>query len=119
MSKSTTTLWHDSMTDLATQLSNGVLTEMKRRILTSNIQKEKLQLDEDTDRMRHFFEREIARYNKRKQYVNAQKHDHSELINQLVKCNISLARKCVKNNIAITKVPIQTDEDDDAIFTWS
>jgi hypothetical protein len=32
--------WHDDMTSHATQLSKGVLTEMKRRILSSNIQKE-------------------------------------------------------------------------------
>ena len=44
--------WHDDMTSHAAQLSNGVLNEMKRRIQTSNIQKEKLQLGENTERMK-------------------------------------------------------------------
>jgi hypothetical protein len=34
--------WHDSMSALASQLRKGVLNEMKTRILTSNIKKEKL-----------------------------------------------------------------------------
>jgi hypothetical protein len=42
-----TSWWHDNLTNLADQLSKGVLTEMKRRIQTSNIQREKLQLDEE------------------------------------------------------------------------
>jgi hypothetical protein len=58
--------WHDDMSMHATQLSKGVLTEMKRRILSSNIQKEKLQLNESTERMKQFFLREIKRYTKRK-----------------------------------------------------
>ena len=39
---------------------------MKKRILNSNIKKEKLQLDENTERMKDFFGREIERYQKRK-----------------------------------------------------
>lgn len=74
--------WHNTMNDLAGQLSNGILTEMKRRILTSNIQKEKLQPQENTERMRQFFEREIARYQKRKLHVQQQKSltDQTQLI---------------------------------------
>lgn len=57
--------WHPCMAALAAKLSAGVLNEMRRRISTSNIQKEKLVLDEDTDRMRSFFDREIQRYTTR------------------------------------------------------
>jgi hypothetical protein len=69
MNKNKTTAnqwWHEDMTNHAAQLSKGVLNEMKRRIQTSNIQKEELQLDENTERMKQFFEREIKRYTKRK-----------------------------------------------------
>jgi len=72
MSKNTTTArqwWHEDMTNHAAQLSKGVLNEMKRRIQTSNIQKEKLQLDENTDRMKQFFIKEIKHYTKRKEAI--------------------------------------------------
>lgn len=106
--------WHDKIQPLADQLSKGILAEMKRRILTSNIQKEKLELNEDTARMRQFFEREICRYQKRKQYVQNQKQqDHMQLIRQLVECNISLARKCAKNKIPLAKISI-----DEETHTW-
>jgi hypothetical protein len=114
MSHTTTKWWHDDMSKRAGQLSAGVLNEMRKRILTSNIQREKLQLNEDTPRMRDFFEREIARYTKRKQHVQAQKQDHSELIRKLVQANISLARKCTKNNIPIAKTSIS-----EGIYSWS
>jgi len=51
---------------LAGQLSRAVLNEMKRRILGTNIKKEKLALNENSDRMKSSFEREIKRYQKRK-----------------------------------------------------
>ena len=65
--------WHADMQSLASQLSSGVLKEMKKRILTSNIQKEKLALNESTQRMRDFFGREISRYTKRLNSLNAKK----------------------------------------------
>ena len=70
--------WHPSMNEMASELSKGVLNEMKRRILTSNIMKEKLTLNEKCHRMRQFFEREIARYTKRKAAMQEkqQKKEH-------------------------------------------
>jgi hypothetical protein len=106
--------YHDNLSELASQLSKGILTEMKRRIHTSNIQREKLELNEDTDRMRSFFEREITRYSKRKEATRLKQTSTKDVIRQLVKCNVALARKCRKNNIPIDKVPIQGDA-----FTWS
>ena len=55
------------MYELAGQLTRGVLNEMKKRIQTSNIKKQKLELDENSQRMKEFFEREINRYERRKQ----------------------------------------------------
>ena len=63
------TWWHGAMNVLASRLAKGVLNEMKRRVINGKIQNQKLQLTENTQRMRAFFEREIARYNKRKQYL--------------------------------------------------
>jgi hypothetical protein len=101
--------WHDDMSPLAAQLSNGVLNEMKRRIQTSNIRKHKLQLNENTDRMTAFFDAEIRRYEKRKD-TQKKKQDKLDLfkdiIKQLVDCNISLARKCRSAKIDIEKVTI-------------
>ena len=71
--KSPVQWWHDDMQSLALQLSAGVLKEMRNRIMKSSIQKEKLVLDENTQRMRDFFTREIARYVKRITGVNARK----------------------------------------------
>lgn len=101
---SNTNWWHDNLSELAAQLGKGVLTEMKRRIQTSNIQKEKLQLDEDSDRIRSFFEREIKRYTERKeatQLKQANVTNLKDIIRQLVECNIALARKCRKNNFQL------------------
>jgi hypothetical protein len=67
--QSNTEWWNQTMNELAIQLSKGILNEMKKRILTSNIKKEKLQLNEHTDRMKEFFQREIERYKKRKQKI--------------------------------------------------
>ena len=54
--------WSPNLQDLASQLPPGALNEMRRRILHTNIQREKLALDEDTARMRSFFQREIKRH---------------------------------------------------------
>jgi hypothetical protein len=62
--------WNSSWNELATQLSSGILNEMKKRILTSNVKKEKLQLDDKSEKMKEFFEREIQRYNKRKKTLS-------------------------------------------------
>jgi hypothetical protein len=108
--------WHDDMSLLAAQLSNGVLNEMKRRIHTSNIRKHKLTLNEDTERMTAFFNAEIRRYQKRKD-TQKKKQDKLDLfkdiIKQLVDCNISLARKCRNSKIDIEKVTIN-----DQAFSW-
>ncbi len=107
MSKQNTNVyqwWHDDMTNHAAQLSKGVLNEMKRRIQTSNIQKEKVQLDENTERMKKFFEREIKRYTKRKaamrhkqqqqQQITDNAAAYQNIIRKLLACNESLAKKC-------------------------
>ena len=98
--------WHPSLTILADQLSKGVLNEMKNRILTSNIQKEKLQLNEDTDRMKDFFTREIQRFNNRKDNIKVKQQTtehhiqaYRNIIRNLLKYNQSLANKCETNNI--------------------
>ena len=101
------------MSEYAEQLSKGVLNEMKNRILKSNIQKEKLQLNESTDRMKQFFEREIKRYQNRKENMKRNSSTtldtYRGIIRELVQCNISLAKKCQKNNIEITRVKIHGD----------
>jgi hypothetical protein len=102
--------WHDDMSDKAALLSNGVLNEMKRRIEKSNIQKEKLTLNESTDRMKKFFDREILRYQKRQEAMNKKREDaksietYKSIVRKLLECNISLAKKCRKNKIEIQKV---------------
>ena len=94
--------WHADMSPLASQLSKGVLNEMKHRILKSNIQKEKLTLNESTPRMKNFFERELTRYKNRKESLK-QNNNHKEkyklMLKNLMKCNIELVIKCQKNNI--------------------
>jgi hypothetical protein len=102
--------WHDDMSPLAAQLSNGVLNEMKRRIQTSNIRKHKVTLNASTERMTAFFNAEIRRYEKRKD-TQKKKQDKLDLfkdiIKQLVACNLSLAaRKCRNSDISIEKVSI-------------
>ena len=94
------------MITLATKLSKGVLNEMKNRILTSNIQKENLQLNEDTDRMKDFFTREIQRFNNRKESIKVKQQTtehhiqaYRNIIRNLLKYNQSLANKCETNNI--------------------
>ena len=54
------------MEDFAKRLTSGVLREMHDRILHTNIQREKLELGEDSDRMKAFFEREIVRCESRR-----------------------------------------------------
>jgi hypothetical protein len=104
--------WHDNMTPLTVQLSNGVLNEMKRRISNSNIRKEKLTLNENTERMTAFFKAEIRRYKNR---IDTQKKRQTDLdkldvlkrmIRELVDCNLSLALKCRKHKVVIEKVRI-------------
>jgi hypothetical protein len=55
------------MSVLASQLSKGVLNEMKTMILTSNIKKDKLKLTDSSQSMTEFFEREKKRYETRTQ----------------------------------------------------
>ena len=108
--------WHQDLATLAASLSKGVLNEMKRRILTSNIQKEKLTLNESSDRMKSFFEREIIRYGNRKaamkqkqQQLDTNKDQidiYKEILRKLLQCNVELASKCQKNNIPIEKIII-------------
>jgi hypothetical protein len=104
--------WADNLAPLAAQLSTGVLREMKRRIETTNIRKEKLALNENTERMTAFFKAEIQRYQKRKETQKKRQAELEKLdlfkriIKQLVDCNLSLARKCRKHNVAIEKIRI-------------
>jgi len=115
MSKNTTTAhqwWHEDMTNHAAQLSKGVLNEMKRRIQTSNIQKEKLQLDENTDRMKQIFIRELKRYTKRKEAMRLKQDQpatnnvaaYQDIIRKLLECNESLTKKCKKHVILTESV---------------
>ena len=103
------------MTSQAAQLSNGVLNEMKRRIQTSNIQKEKLQLGENTERMTQFFEREVRRYTKRKETMRLRQEAqpattsdnaaaYQNIIRKLLTCNASLAKKCNSHLMATERV---------------
>ena len=102
------------MSELAGQLSKGVLNEMKNRIVSSNIKKEKLVLGESTDRMKQFFEREVKRYENRKQIMKKKQEEgagqldaYRQMIRELVQANCSLAAKCRKNKIEIQKVMIR------------
>lgn len=72
--------YHEDMAQYAAFLSTGVLTEMRSRILSSNINKEKLQLTESTERMRAFFEREIKRYTNRKQIMKKKQEETTDLL---------------------------------------
>ena len=108
--------WHDDLSPIAAQLSKGVLNDMKRRILTSKIHKEKLQLNESTERMKSFFERELKRYSHRMETLKQknikaenQKEEIEKYINILKKmkqCNLELAIKCQKNNIKIENIAV-------------
>ena len=106
--------WHADMQALANELSPGVLKEMKKRILNSNIQKEKLALDESTKRMRDFFGREIARYTKRLNSLNAKKQVVSSLeeaiqrsqeenvrLNEVIDKQVTLLKKIAKKYMAV------------------
>ena len=115
MNKNTTNTnqwWHDDMTSHAAQLSKGVLNEMKRRIQTSNIQKEKLQLDENTDRMKQIFIRELKRYTKRKEAIWLKQEQpatnnvaaNQDIIRKLLEYNKSLTKKCKKHIILTESV---------------
>jgi hypothetical protein len=76
------------MSALASQLSKGVLNEMKTRILTSNIKKEKLKLTDSSQSMKH------KRYEKRKQNTKNKQDNidlYRQMIIELVQANLSLA----------------------------
>ena len=97
------------MSVLASQLSKGVLNEMKTRILTSNIKKEKLKLTDSSQSMKSFFEREHKRYNIRKENMKKKQDGvdmYRQMIRELVQANLSLAAKCKKEGIDIEKVMI-------------
>jgi len=93
--------YHINMAPLAAQLSKGSLNDMKRRIEKTLIKKEKLDLSEDTTRMKEFFKREIKRYQNRKakqkrhyeeakkkeDRINEQKKQIDQLQDQLFKAN--------------------------------
>jgi hypothetical protein len=102
--------WHDDMSEKAAKLSKGVLNEMKHRIETTNINKEKLTLDESTDRMSEFFDKNIERYEKRMESVKKKREEalsiekYKSIIRKVLECNISLAKKCRKNRIDIEKI---------------
>ena len=68
------------MNDLASQLSAGILNEMKRRVTMSNINREKLTHAEDTSRMRDFFGREISRYERRKRGTRLRQDQATALV---------------------------------------
>jgi hypothetical protein len=63
------TWWNFALRHLAERLPGSILSEMKQRIQRGRIQKQELQLNENTARMKAFFEREIDRYDKRKQHM--------------------------------------------------
>lgn len=104
--------WHPDNDKLMSQLSVGVRNELKHRIINTNIKREKLQLDESSERMTQLLHREIARYNKRVDAAVKKKRDleqvdlYRKIARKLAECNMSLARKCRKNKIEIEKVDI-------------
>jgi hypothetical protein len=109
MNNSSNHWWHDDMSELASSLPKGALNDMRRRILSSNIQREKLALNESTDRMKQFFEREILRVEKRRQKALVKEDQldvYRSILKKLLKCNVELKSKCQKNNIQVTKIPI-------------
>jgi hypothetical protein len=88
------------MSALASQLSKGVLNDMKIRILTSNIKKEKLKLTNSSQSMKSFFEREHKRYKTRKQNTKKKQDKiglYRQMIRELVQANLSLAANKIKN----------------------
>ena len=85
--------WSPAMNIFAEQLSRGVLNEMKKRILKSNIKKEKLKLDEDTERMKQFFQREIERHNKKKAKLKHKQKTLQTITKQLQYIQMRLAEK--------------------------
>lgn len=71
--------WHPELNDVAELVPAAQRSEMKQRILSSNIRKEKLALNENTERMRDFFEREIRRYNNRRRGQGLKRQLRSDL----------------------------------------
>ena len=104
--------WHDDMSEKAAKLGNGVLNEMKRRIEKTNINKEKLTLDESSKRMNVFFDKNVTRYEKRMESLKKKRDEeksvekYKSIVRKLLECNISLAKKCRKNKIDIEKVVV-------------
>ena len=60
MSDQNTGWWNPALNEFANQLSKGILNEMKKRILNSNIKKEKLELAENSERMKDFLEERLS-----------------------------------------------------------
>ena len=85
--------WSPAMNILADQLSKGVLNEMKKRILKSNIRKQRLTLDEDSKRMREFFEREIQRHNKKRANLKHKQRTLQSITKQLQEVQQALSKK--------------------------
>jgi len=88
--------WAPALKDLAAQLSRGPLNEMRKRILTTRIKGEKLKLDEDTERMREFFEREIKRANTRKENMRKRLNEQSDEVRKLTEENEKIRAKLKK-----------------------
>ena len=71
-------------------------------------------LGESTERMKQFFEREVKRYENRKQIMKKKQDEgtgmldaYRQMIRELVQANCSFAAKCSKNKIEIQKVIIR------------
>ena len=58
--------WHNNFDSLAARLPPSILKEMKHRIENTRINGIKLELKDQTKHMKEFFEKEIARNEKRK-----------------------------------------------------
>jgi len=115
--------WHAGLEHMASQLSKGILKEMKHRILTSNIQKKRLRPNENTDRMLAFFRREIKRYNNRKETMRAKQQQtvddkdkleasqahveaYRRIIRKMLTYNKLLAKKCHDDDIPTESVRV-------------
>ena len=95
--------WHPTLNVLAEQLSKGCLNEMKRRIQTSNIKREKLKINEDSQRMREFFQREIKRHHKRKTKLKQRQQNIQ---------NFSIQLKHVQTQLQRTQTELKQKEDE-------
>jgi hypothetical protein len=98
--------WHVALKHLAEKLPISMLSEMKHRIQRGRIQKQQLELNENTARMKAFFGREIERYKKRKEYMSnrsqawkRQQVEIKELKRQVTECEKQFVQ-LTKNNEA-------------------